>query len=159
MVEIRAAHLADVPAIAELLATNGESVAVWRQRISADLAKDNRKVLVAITDGCVVGYGQLIEYVPPATGTNTNPRGWYLAGVTVDPAHRRRGIGAALTQARMAWAQQVTDTLYYIAEPENQATLRLHERFGFVIETDAAPLPGADRNGIRGRCDLAATCP
>jgi len=59
------------------------------------------------------------------------PAGWYLTGVIVDPAWRRRGLGAALTRARLAWLRRRTDAVYYVANRANRASIRLHEQLGF----------------------------
>jgi GNAT superfamily N-acetyltransferase len=46
-------------------------------------------------------------------------------------AWRRRGIGEALTAARMAWVARRADRLYYITGHENLASQVLHQRLGF----------------------------
>ncbi len=52
--------------------------------------------------------------------------------MTVADSARRQGIGEALTRARIALLEALTTTLYYRAEPDNDATIRLHAKLGFV---------------------------
>src|SRR5262249_8179899 len=60
------------------------------------------------------------------------PDGWYLLGVVVVDRWRRHGIGMALTERRVAWLWQRTDSIHYIANSRNQASLDLHAGLGFV---------------------------
>jgi GNAT superfamily N-acetyltransferase len=53
-----------------------------------------------------------------------------------DRAWRRRGIGEALTAARMAWVADRADRIYYFTARENRVSQELHQRLGF------APLDG-----------------
>jgi ribosomal protein S18 acetylase RimI-like enzyme len=50
----------------------------------------------------------------------------------VHPPFRRRGIGRALTQARIAWLMQHTDTVWSTVEEQNLAARALHARTGFT---------------------------
>ncbi|ALE07772.1 GCN5 family acetyltransferase [Arthrobacter sp. ERGS1:01] len=96
---------------------------------------DARLVVVAETDGGVVGWGKT-HFWPESDGTA--PSGHYLGGVTVDPMWRRRGIGAALTQARLEWIWQRAADAWYVVNVANRASIVLHSRWGFV-ETARAP--------------------
>jgi GNAT superfamily N-acetyltransferase len=57
--------------------------------------------------------------------------GFYLSGVLVDPVWRRRGIGAALTRARLDWVFAPADEVFYVTGADNLASLRLHAVLGF----------------------------
>lgn len=59
------------------------------------------------------------------------PAGYYLSGVLVDPAWRRRGIATELTQARLRWAFARTDKVFYVTGANNIASLHLHAALGF----------------------------
>ena len=72
------------------------------------------------------------------------PEGWYLTGVIVDPAWRRRGLGEVLTAARLEWLRRRTDAAYYVASRLNQASIALHERFGFHEIARGFDYPRAD---------------
>ncbi len=89
-------------------------------------------LLVAELDGVVVGVGR-VAYFEPADGApkNAAPSGFYLLGVNVDPAHRRRGIGRALTEARLKWIRSRAPVAWFFTDASNEASIRLHEAFGF----------------------------
>lgn len=58
------------------------------------------KILVAETDGQVVGYLHLVDYELLYAGPMKN-----IMGIAVDPEHRRMGIGRALLEAGEEWAR------------------------------------------------------
>ncbi len=113
--------------------------------------------LVAETDGLVVGYG-----VADWFAHTTIPRGWYLAGLIVAPAHRRRGIAARLTRERLAWIAARSAEAWYFANARNRATIDLHARLGFVEVARGIAVPGVTFEGGVGllfRADLASRAP
>lgn len=128
---VRNATAADIDATAAIIAAHaGGEVEEWRTRFAEVLRDPSRRFMVAEADGVVVGFGQA-RFVVREDGSETGPPGgWYLSGVTVAPEHRRRGVGVALTIARLE--RLPGEVVYYAAEPENFATIALHERLGFV---------------------------
>ncbi|KRF08638.1 GCN5 family acetyltransferase [Arthrobacter sp. Soil782] len=94
-----------------------------------------RLVVVAVLDGSVVGWGKT-HFWHYADGPA--PAGHYLGGVTVTPNLRRRGIGIALTQARLEWIWHRSMDAWYVVNPSNSASIELHRRWGF-IEAARAP--------------------
>ena len=44
---------------------------------------------------------------------------------------RRRGIGAALTRARLGWVFAPADEVFYVTGADNLASLRFHSVLGF----------------------------
>ena len=115
--------------------------------------------LVAEADARTVGFGKVARFVPPADSpANAAPSGWYLAGVVVSPAWRRRGIGALLTRSRLEWIAERADRAYYFANARNQASIDLHRRFGFVELTRDFHHPKVTFKGGVGilfSCELA----
>jgi aminoglycoside 6'-N-acetyltransferase I len=81
---------------------------------------------VAEAGGDVVGYSRLRFH------RKTEPPGYYLGGVVVDPAWRRHGVGTKLTVCRIeaAWAAGA-DVIYYFANARNEASIAMHRGFGF----------------------------
>jgi len=75
------------------------------------------------------------------------PAGHYLGGVTVDPAWRRRGVAAALTEARMSWIAARADEAFYIVNVRNPASIDLHRRWGFEEVLRAPGLMGGQFTG------------
>ena len=107
-------------------------------------------VLCAELDGRVVGFGKAHRFLHPADApANAAPEGWYLSGVVVDPAERRRGLGHALTDVRLRWIAARAPCAYYFASALNRVTIDLHARFGFVELTRDFWFPKAEfRGGI-----------
>jgi ribosomal protein S18 acetylase RimI-like enzyme len=131
---IRPATAADIPALAEIRATRGhrtaEQARTGFERTLARASKGEMIVLVAETEGAVAGFGCAARFDPPPDAPlHCAPAGWYLAGVVVSPARRRRGIAAALTRARL---DRLAPPVYYFANSSNRASIDLHARFGFT---------------------------
>lgn len=101
-----------------------------------DRGPDADFAFVATVRGDVVGFGKIHRFLPPADAPpNVAPAGWYLAGVVVTPAFRRRGIGAALTADRLRWTAARAPVAYYFASALNTVSIALHRGFGFAERT------------------------
>ena len=72
----------------------------------ADIMREEAAVFVALLADRVVGYARIARQGPfvSEAPANAAPEGLYLIGIVVEPRWRRRGLGAALTIARLAWA-------------------------------------------------------
>jgi L-amino acid N-acyltransferase YncA len=44
---------------------------------------------------------------------------------------RRQGVAAALTEARLLWIWERADSAWYVVNSRNQASLALHQPWGF----------------------------
>jgi MYXO-CTERM domain-containing protein len=130
---VRPARADDLaPHLALALSERAEGVAVARPRFERDLEETERCLFVATVDGAFAGYGRVARFEPPDDAPpNVAPAGVYLLGALVARRFRRRGIGRALTRARMAWALERADAVWYFANARNQASLRMHEHLGF----------------------------
>lgn len=126
-----------------------------RDRLRQDVAAQRdaaapgpHALFVARDRGLVLGYGRLEHWTPPPDRPDTAaPAGWYLMGLLVDPAHRRAGIGAALTEARLDWLRPRTPRAWYFTNARNLASLALHARLGFREVTRAFEFPGVSFEG------------
>ena len=108
-------------------------------------------LFVARAAGALAGYGRVEHWERPADcPERTAPTGWYLMGVLVDPAHRRAGIGRALTHARLDWLRGRTDRVWYFANARNTASLTLHAELGFREVTRDFEFPGTSFEGGAG---------
>ena len=90
-----------------------------------------RDVLVAVVDGDIAGYVRLSHPFPIASSAHV----FTIAGIAVDPAFRRRGVGRALMDAAAAEARSRGArrlTLRVLAP--NTAARTLYERSGYVVE-------------------------
>ncbi|MGO4589340.1 GNAT family N-acetyltransferase [Paenarthrobacter sp. 2TAF44] len=137
---IRPARESDVPGISEGELTVGRTSLAAAGRfgegISAAIRDSHRLVLVAEAppdmprDGgsAVVGWSKT-HYWDYSDGHA--PAGHYLGGITVAPHFRRQGVAAALTEARLEWIWERADTAWYVVNSRNQASLALHQRWGF----------------------------
>ncbi len=140
-VVIRTAVEADVPGIVEIdLAAgrlDGAGKGNFSSSISAAIADPARLVLVAGMAQCtpregtpaVVGWAKTHQW---DSDEGAAPAGHYLAGITVLPDFRRRGVAGKLTEARLAWIWQRADRAWYVVNARNQASLALHRTLGFL---------------------------
>ena len=88
----------------------------------------DRLVLVAEVDGVIVGWAKTHLYDEASASA---PAGHYLGGVNVLPKFRRKGIGSALTRARLAWIWEREAAAWYVANARNAASIGLHAHLGF----------------------------
>jgi ribosomal protein S18 acetylase RimI-like enzyme len=135
---IRPARPEDLRALARITRerSGGDSGAHERSllRFLAHAEATGRSLLlVAQIEGEIVAFGKCRYLVPPRRDPpDPAPEGWYLAGLIVDARFRRRGIGRALTQARLRWVSERADRTYYVANARNAASIALHAALGFA---------------------------
>ncbi|MDO5535260.1 MAG: GNAT family N-acetyltransferase [Propionibacteriaceae bacterium] len=154
---IRDGERADLGQTSSLLAQRegGDPVA-WEAILGRRFDEDHQKLVVAEHAGEVIGYGWLAYLTPVADGGHGAPDGWYLSGVVVDPAHRRRGIGRRLTQARIDWVLARDEAVFYVVSARNRASRTMHAELGFEEVTEEFTVPGvvfANADGILCRLD------
>jgi RimJ/RimL family protein N-acetyltransferase len=147
--EIRAAVDADLDACARIQAESGEpgtpgkGLAVLRKT----LTRPDRWLWVAARGGEIEGYARLTRTHPaPAPDV---PAGFYLGGVTVARRARRRGIGLALTRARLEYAfgELGATCVWYFANARNHASIALHAKLGFQEVRRPFDYPGVRYEG------------
>ena len=172
---IRRAGGADLPALARLtVAERAGDPEEWQARFAADAADPDVCFLIAAeadrvaeeADGVwteagrVLAYGRASWFEPGAGApAGTAPAGYYLTGLMVAPGYRRRGIGERLTRARMSWAAERADEIWFFANARNGASLRLHAGLGFEEVTRIFEFPGVSFDGGVGVLGRAALSP
>ena len=98
-----------------------------------------------------MGYGRARVFEPaPDAPADSAPGGYYLTGVFVLPEERARGIGAALTQARLDWIGDRATEAWYFANARNTPSVDLHRRWGFEEVTRRFSFPGVTIDGGEG---------
>ena len=124
----------------------GGDLVAWRSRLRRGVDRRDGCVFLAGHDGEVVGYGKA-GWCEPHGPEDAAPAGLYLTGVVVAPAWRRRGVGAALTTARLAWARGRAECVWAFTNARNAGSLALHERLGFARVGRAASYLGEPFDG------------
>ena len=99
----RLARQEDAPAVAALVTQLGYDAAPRdvADRLARLLARPGQRFIVAEAEGRLLGWVhvELADYVDSGTYAQ-------IAGLVVDRAHRRQGIGAALMADAETWARQ-----------------------------------------------------
>jgi aminoglycoside 6'-N-acetyltransferase I len=126
------------------------------EQFASDITDDSRKMFVAKAHGQVIAHGRVAELTAGEAGPGTPP-GYYLSGVLVERAWRRRGIATALTRARLRWVFARTDEAFYVAGADNAASLRLHAALGFQEMTRFASERSASGVDVLSQLARAAT--
>jgi aminoglycoside 6'-N-acetyltransferase I len=83
------------------------------EQVACDIAGEPRQLFVAKVGDQVIAYGRVIKLAADEAARGA-PAGYYLSGVLMDPVWRRRGIGAALTRARLDWVFAPADEVFYV---------------------------------------------
>jgi len=92
--------------------------------------KDNHPLIVAEQNGAVIGYASLSAYRDMEAY-----RGTVELSVYVHRGHRGKGVGEALCRhiINMAKNDGVTVTVVSVITSDNQTSIALHEKLGFVF--------------------------
>jgi GNAT superfamily N-acetyltransferase len=126
---VRPANRAEAPIVADLLRRAGFGSTVGRL-LDYPFAGEAAAVFVADDRGALVGTASVASF--GATG--------WIGALGVEPAARRRGTGAALTEMCIAWLRDrgATTVLLYATEQGRP----VYERLGFVAEGSATAWRG-----------------
>ncbi len=122
--------------------TSGRSAEDLLKVYERDLALAERVAQVgAFVNDELVGFGRVVCVQFEASQVNHAPSGWYLLGVNVFPTHRRQGVATLLTNWRINWLTDRANQLFYVAIPTNVASIRMHEKLGFVQTRENVFMP------------------
>jgi ribosomal protein S18 acetylase RimI-like enzyme len=136
--KIRLRALADTPqafavSLAEAVAQSDEEWTAWA---TVSALGESQILYVAEEDGRWIG---IVGGMP---GTDNSGPACALIALWVDPGYRGRGLGRALTEHIIAWAQRrAARHLELWVTEGNTAALDLYQRCGFVSGADRMPLP------------------
>ena len=159
---LRLARTEDLAALASITAErdsgDGEQA---RARFERELATPElaRTLWIAELAATVVGYARARFLKRPPDGPpNHQPEGWYLGGVVVTPAWRRKGVGRRLTRLRLTELEALgAREVYFGVNATNGASIDMHREFGFEEVTRDFYAPGITFTGGVGilfRADL-----
>ncbi|TNE92233.1 MAG: GNAT family N-acetyltransferase [Deltaproteobacteria bacterium] len=146
---VRRARPEDAAAIAPLIGVPGDLTT--REVLVGKLLSEDRPgahLWVAEDERGVVGFSRL-SHVPALAPEDPRrvPEGWYLLGVHVTEAHRGRGLGTALTQARLDFARDHAEAghVYLFRDRDNAASAALGAKFGHrLVQRDIVPMNGEE---------------
>jgi ribosomal protein S18 acetylase RimI-like enzyme len=133
------------------LAATERSADAWRDALRRDAEHPERLLVVAESNGAIVGYGRACLFEPGADApADTAPGGYYLSGLLVAHEERRQGAATALTQARLDWIRERAADAWFFANARNAASIELHRRVGFEEVSRSFSLPGLTFEGGEG---------
>ncbi len=119
--------------------------------LADDLRDADRLLLVAEDAGGIIGYGRTMHFRRAADAPpDSVPTGYYLIGLVVEASCRRKGVGSALTGARLDWISGRAVEAWYFANARNAASIALHTQLGFREVTRAFSFPGLSFDGGEG---------
>ncbi|MBA2707506.1 MAG: GNAT family N-acetyltransferase [Gemmatimonadaceae bacterium] len=147
---VRCAATRDLSAIAALAAQrSGAAFENCLQSVEEQFGSDTERghlTLIAEMDCGLLGFGRA-RHVGTPIDADSVPTGWYLLGVIVAPALRRRGIASELTRLRVEWIGRRADEAFYFANSLNLPSIDLHQKLGFVEVQRPFAFPGAQFSG------------
>ena len=144
----RLARQEDAPAVAALVGQLGYDAAPRdvADRLVRLLARPGQRFIVAEADGRLLGWVhvELADYVDSETYAQ-------IAGLVVDRAHRRQGIGAALMAEAEAWARQQGSPLMRLRSSATRTPAhRFYEGLGYAnVKTQYSFVKPLDARGAR----------
>lgn len=136
--EIRPMRSADLDAVLSIAASSPEAPAWQCAHYLAYLTPPEppllRAALVALNSGSVIGFAAATLVLDPSGTANPENR-CELETIAVDAGTRRQGLGSALLNAVIAWAEERGSRRFILeVRASNSAALRLYERHGFRRE-------------------------
>jgi ribosomal protein S18 acetylase RimI-like enzyme len=150
---VRPVRMQDVNGLAALhREREGGDLGQHQRRFHREISKDPewqyRLLLAAEVGDALVGFGRVVHFQPPPDSpADIAPAGWYLMGLVVTPAFRRRGIAAELTRRRLAWIAERAGEVFYFVNAQNRASIALHDGFQFEEVTRDFTYPGVTFKG------------
>ena len=150
-IAVRLAEVRDIARVSELcIGHSGGTPEARVAQFEAVRLDANAALFVALSGGDIIGYGKVewLDYSQEPDSEHVVP-GWYLAGLVIDPAWRRRGVGARLTRVRMDWLREhdPSANLGFFTNARNEASLALHRDLGFVEVTRDFVVPRVTFDG------------
>jgi ribosomal protein S18 acetylase RimI-like enzyme len=118
-----------------------------RDHLAALIAREDAAILLAETDGKIVGLAEVVTRTAPDTPLHVPRRVPRVETLVVRANQRRRGIGRALMAEVEAWARQLGFAEIELGVWEfNQSAIAFYEQLGYTTRSRllAKPLGGGD---------------
>ncbi|UUT35213.1 GNAT family N-acetyltransferase [Microbacterium elymi] len=146
---VRTAQPSDVDAILEVQTAAGRSTSDrFRNWASRAVDGGDEHLCVALEQGAVLGWAATRLF---RDRQDDAPSGHYLMGITVAPAHRRRGVAAVLVAARLELLRRDgAEHAYYFTNARNEASIAAHRRWRFRELARGAQFRGVPFDGGEG---------
>ena len=110
-------------------------IKAFQDQISQNKEEDSYAFIFStLFEDEVVGHGKLFKYSSGDMEVDfESPEGWYLNGIIVDPAFRRKGVAKELLKYREDFISQIDEktNLHSIVSAENEPSIKYHETLGF----------------------------
>lgn len=144
---VRPATSTDTEALSIVMATRGGDMAAYREQ-ALRLVERLPVLLVAEIDQELVGYSGAQRFV---VMPGKDPE-WLISGLTVVPAHRRRGIAARLLQDVVDRIRRSAagEPVFSVINAQNPASIELHKGLGFEEVGRAATFARIEFTGGEG---------
>ena len=110
-----------------------------------DCAQPDQALLLGAFDAAsLIGYARVAYFAHRDDAPmNCSPSGWYLLGVVVHPKWVRQGLATRLTTERLTWAAARSREIFYVAKPDNVASIEMHRKLGFLEMACNVSIPPA----------------
>lgn len=145
--EIRSALMSDVDALASVMAVRGGSVEDHVEHARHRIEQLD-VLLVAVQGDALVGWSGIQKF---SIHAGDAPE-WLIAGLTVVPRARRRGVaGQLLSEVLRATSQAAPEEpIFSVINARNLASIDLHEGLGFAEIERGATFAGIEFTGGEG---------
>lgn len=118
-------------------------------QVAGWLHDDQRLCVVTAFQERIHAYGNA-QWLDAVARGWSDPTRWYLSGVVVDPDSRRHGLGEQLVSARLEALSKVTNTVWYVVNARNDASIALHSGRGFEEVRRGDRITGVEFTGGEG---------
>lgn len=123
----------------------------WEERLREALTAGELVLVAEEPAGTVVGYARAGVRSPSPDDVHDDPSpwGWYVTGLVVAVAHRRRGVARRLVADVLA-LRPAGEPVWSVVDARNEASLALHAALGFTEVLRASRLAGVVVTGGEG---------
>ncbi|MFC5380142.1 GNAT family N-acetyltransferase [Aquipuribacter nitratireducens] len=147
---VRRAAPDDVAALAAL-AREHHGTGGWEERLREALMAGELVLVAEEPPGTIVGYARAGVRAPSPDDLpdDPSPSGWYVTGLVVAVAHRRRGVARRLVADVLAM-RPAGEPVWSVVNARDEMSLALHAALGFTEVLRASRMVGIAFTGGEG---------